>query len=246
MGAALVIGAGCATPAQGCGRVLGLSPMRAIGRISYSWYLWHWPVLVLAPLLIGHPLGLAARLAAALVSGGLAVLTLRFIENPLRFAAPVRRSPGRSLALGGAATAVAVCVGLALLVVVPTPVGRGAPAAALNVIAAPVPTGSDMAAYDAAVQHAFAQVQAAVAASVDLKAVPSNLSPPFADAAAEHNGLYGQWLHAQRLASHTARVRDGRYCFDDDGGRGRRFACRDVESSVPAGSPSSGTGGWRC
>ena len=110
--------------------MLGLSPMRAIGRISYSWYLWHWPVLVLAPLVMGHPLGLAARLAAALVSGGLAILTLRFIENPLRFAAPVRRSPGRSLALGGIATAVAVGVGLALLVVVPTPVGRGAPAAA--------------------------------------------------------------------------------------------------------------------
>ena len=190
VGAALVIGAGCAAPAQGCGRVLGLSPMRAIGRISYSWYLWHWPVLVLAPLVIGHPLGLAARLAAALISGGLAVLTLRFIENPLRFAAPVRRSPGRSLALGGAATAVAVGVGLALLVVVPTPVGRGAPAAALDVTAAPVPPGSTMGAYDAAVQHAFAQVQAAVAASTDLKAVPSNLNPPLADAAAEHNDLF--------------------------------------------------------
>ena len=92
VGAVLVIGAGCATPAQGCGRVLAVAPMRAIGRISYSWYLWHWPVLVLAPLLLGHPLGLAARLAAALISRGLAVLTLRFIENPLRFAAPVRRS----------------------------------------------------------------------------------------------------------------------------------------------------------
>ncbi|MFZ0717883.1 MAG: acyltransferase family protein [Mycobacterium sp.] len=190
VGAALVIGAGCATPAQGCSRVLGLSPMRAIGRISYSWYVWHWPVLVLAPLVIGHPLGLAARLAAALVSGVLAVLTLRFIENPLRFAAPVRRSPGRSLALGGIATAVAVGAGLALLVVVPTPVGRGAPAAAMNVTTAPVPTGSDIAAYDAAVQHAFAQVQAAVAASVDVKAVPSNLTPPLADAPAEHNDLF--------------------------------------------------------
>ncbi len=190
LGAALVIGAGCATPAQGCGRVLALSPMRAIGRISYSWYLWHWPVLVLAPLLIGHPLGLTARLAAALVSGGLAVLTLRFIENPLRFAAPVRRSPRASLALGGIATAVAVGVGAALLVVVPTPVGRGAPAAALTVTAAPVPAGSTMGAYDAAVQHAFAQVQAAVAASADLKAVPSNLNPPLADAAAEHNDMF--------------------------------------------------------
>ncbi|MGO9384248.1 MAG: acyltransferase family protein [Mycobacterium sp.] len=185
LGAALVIGAGCAAPSQGCGRVLAVSPMRAIGRVSYSWYLWHWPVLVLAPLLLGHPLGLAARLAAALVSGGLAVLTLRFIENPLRFAAPVRRSPLGSLALGGAATAIAVCVGVVLLAWVPLPVGRGAPAAAPTITASPPPTGSDIDAYDAAVQDAFAQVQAAVAASAELKAVPSNLNPPLAGAAAE-------------------------------------------------------------
>jgi peptidoglycan/LPS O-acetylase OafA/YrhL len=71
LGAALVIGAGCATPSQGCGRALGLPPMRAVGRVSYSWYLWHWPVLVLAPALLGHPLGLVGRLAAVLVSAGL-------------------------------------------------------------------------------------------------------------------------------------------------------------------------------
>jgi peptidoglycan/LPS O-acetylase OafA/YrhL len=185
LGAALVIGAGCAAASGGCGRVLAVSPMRAVGRVSYSWYLWHWPVLVLAPALLGHPLGLAGRLAAALVSGGLAVLTLRLIENPLRFAAALRRSPLGSLALGGVATVVAVCVGVALLVWVPLPVGRGAPAAALTVTAAPPPTGHNIDAYDAAVQHAFAQVQAAIAAAADLKAVPSNLDPPLADAAAE-------------------------------------------------------------
>ncbi len=190
VGALMVIGAGCATPDVGCGRFLGLSPMRAIGRISYSWYLWHWPVLVLAPALLGHPLGLPARVVAALISGGLAVLTLRLIENPLRFAAPIRRSPGRSLALGGIATVVAVVAGLTLLVVVPAPTGRGAPVAALSFTAAPVPAGSDMAAYQAAVQHAFAQVQVAVAASADLRAVPSNLNPSLADAAAEHKDMF--------------------------------------------------------
>jgi peptidoglycan/LPS O-acetylase OafA/YrhL len=185
LGTALVIGAGCAAPSQGCGRLLGLPPMRAIGRVSYSWYLWHWPVLLLAPPLLGHPLGLAGRLAAALVSGGLAVLTLRFIENPLRFAAPIRRSAWASLALGGAATAVAVCVGVVLLAWVPTPVGPGAPATPLTITAAAAPAGSNMDAYDAAVQHAFAQVQATVAASAELKAVPSNLDPALADTSAE-------------------------------------------------------------
>jgi peptidoglycan/LPS O-acetylase OafA/YrhL len=194
LGAALVIGAGCAAPTQGCGGVLALSPMRAIGRVSYSWYLWHWPVLLLASASPSHPLGLAGRLAAALVSGGLAVITLRFIENPLRFAASLRRSPRRSLALGAAATAVAVCVGVVLLVSLPTPVGRGAsaavPAPALTISATPAPAGSDKHAYDAAVQHVFAQVQAAVAASADVKAVPSNLNPPLADAAAEFKAVF--------------------------------------------------------
>ena len=185
LGTALVIGAGCATPTQGCGRVLALAPMRETGRLSYSWYLWHWPVLVLIPALLGHPLGLAGRLAAVLFSGVLGMLTLRFIENPLRFAAPLRRSPLASLAVGATATAIAACVGVALLFWVPAPVGHGAPAAPLTITAAPFPMGDNMDAYDAAVQQGFAQVQAAVAASAGLKAVPSNLNPPLAGVAAE-------------------------------------------------------------
>lgn len=190
LGTALVIGAGCATPSEGCGRVLGMSPMCAIGRVSYSWYLWHWPVLLLAPPLLRQPLGLPGRLAAVLVSGGLAALTLRLIENPLRFAAPVRRSSLASLALGGAATAVAVCAGVALLVAMPIPVGAGPPATPLTVTATPPPTGSSIDAYDAMVRQAFAQVQTAVAASAGLKAVPSNLDPPLADAAAELKAIF--------------------------------------------------------
>jgi peptidoglycan/LPS O-acetylase OafA/YrhL len=191
LGTALVIGAGCATPSQGCGRILALSPMRAIGRLSYSWYLWHWPVLVFAPVLVGHPLGLVGRVVAAvLVSGALGMLTLRFLENPLRYAAPLRRSPRASLAVGGVASAVAACLGAVLLVWVssipmPIPVGRGAQAAALTITPVPSPTGDNVGAYDAAMQNVFAQVQAAVAASADLKAVPSNLSPSLADATAE-------------------------------------------------------------
>ncbi|ORV83870.1 acyltransferase [Mycobacterium interjectum] len=190
LGAALVIGAGCAAPSQGCGRALAVGPMRAIGRVSYSWYLWHWPVVVLAAPLLGHPLGLAGRLAAVLVSGVLAALTLRFIENPLRFADPIRRSALASLAVGGAATAIAVAVGVALLASIPVPVGRGPAAAALSITATPPPAGSTINAYDAAVQEALAQVQAVVTASAELKDVPSNLNPPLAGAAAEYRAVF--------------------------------------------------------
>ncbi|OBI82198.1 acyltransferase [Mycobacterium sp. 1245805.9] len=191
LGTALVLGAGCSTPNRGAGRVLGWSPMRAIGRLSYSWYLWHWPVLVFAPIIVGHPLGLVGRfVAAVVVSGGLGWLTLRFIENPLRYAAVLRKSPAKSLAVGGFATSAAACVGVALLMWVsslpmPVAVAHGAQAAPLTITAGPVPTGTDLEAYDAAVQNVFAQVQAAVAASADLKAVPSNLKPSVGDAAGE-------------------------------------------------------------
>ena len=189
VGSALVIGAGCAVPERGCGRLLGQPPMRAIGRISYSWYLWHWPVLVLAPAMLGHPLGLGARLTAALLSAGLAWLTLRYLEDPLRFTPKIRNSAWRSLGLGAIATVIAVCVGFALLKIVPNPVGHGAAASPVAVTVAPVPAGSPMSAYDAAVQQAFAQVQSAVAASTTLQAVPANLIPPLSEAANEADDI---------------------------------------------------------
>ncbi len=164
--------------------------MQGIGRISYSWYLWHWPILVIVPAALGHSLGLSARLGAALASAGLAVLTLRLLENPLRFSAGIRSFPWRSLAVGGAATALAVGVGVTLLKVMPPPVGHGPPAKPLTFTAETVPAGANPAAYDAEVRDAVAQVHAAVAAASHLTAVPSNLSPPLADAPAEFNALF--------------------------------------------------------
>ncbi|QEN13256.1 acyltransferase family protein [Mycolicibacterium sp. ELW1] len=186
----MVIGAGCALPTRGAGRVLGWGPMRTIGRLSYSWYLWHWPVLVLVPIVLGHPLGLAGRVALVIASGLLGVLTFRYVETPLRYAARLQRSPKLSLALGGTFTALAACVGLVLLTVVQPPVGRGSPAAALTITTVPVPPGSSIAAYDAAIEQAFAQTQTAVAKSVDLQVVPSNLDPSLAGVATELQDIY--------------------------------------------------------
>jgi peptidoglycan/LPS O-acetylase OafA/YrhL len=201
MGTALVIGAGGAAGSDGPERLLSLRGMRAIGRVSYSWYLWHWPVLLLLPPLLGHSTGLPGRLAAVVVSAGLATLTLHLVENPGRFATSLRRSTGRSLAVGGAATAVAAGAGLLLLVVVPAPVGRGTAAAAPTIKITPPsdPANHSGDPYDAAVQNGFAQAQAAVTASAGLMAVPSNMDPPLADAPADKprvflNGCVRSWL----------------------------------------------------
>jgi peptidoglycan/LPS O-acetylase OafA/YrhL len=190
LGTALVLGAGCALPSLGCGRVLAWSPMRAIGRLSYSWYLWHWPFLVLAPAVLGHPLGLAGRLAMVLLSGGAGVLTLRFLENPLRYAPSLRRSPLRSIAVGGLATAVAACVGVAILERIPNSVGHGARLATMTINAMPRPEGDSIEAYDTEIKQLFAQVQTALNASEGLKSVPSNLTPSLADTPGEKNALW--------------------------------------------------------
>ncbi|WP_156663070.1 acyltransferase, partial [Mycobacterium sp. 1274761.0] len=129
LGTVLVIGAGCATPDLGVGRFLSKPAMRSVGRLSYSWYLWHWPVLLLAPFVFGAALGLAARLAMIMVSFGLAILTLHLVENPARFVPALTSSANRSLAVGGGLTGAAVGACLVLLLVTPVPHGHGVAAA---------------------------------------------------------------------------------------------------------------------
>ncbi len=187
LGAALVIGAGCTATDSGAGLWLSAAWLRAIGRVSYSWYLWHWPVLLFAPVLVGHSLGLLGRVAALALSGGLAVLTMRHIEKPGRYAASLRGSSARSLAMGGAVTAVAVSVAMVMLATLAAPTGRGAPVT-------PLPNTSDA---QAASTDPVEVIRAAVAASVGMRAVPSNLSPPLAAAATKPamfvNGCVRSW-----------------------------------------------------
>src|SRR5205807_605679 len=58
-GAALLIAAGLGQQARlALGRVLSIAPLRYIGDRSYAFYLWHWPVLVLAAERAGHRLSL--------------------------------------------------------------------------------------------------------------------------------------------------------------------------------------------
>jgi peptidoglycan/LPS O-acetylase OafA/YrhL len=53
---AVLIAAGCANPKTLVGRGLSIRPMQWLGARSYSLYLWHWPVLIIAVEYAGHEL----------------------------------------------------------------------------------------------------------------------------------------------------------------------------------------------
>jgi hypothetical protein len=69
--------------------------------ISYPLYLWHWPLLTFLRMARLEPPSLALRVAAVGASIGLAWLTYRWIELPIRSARPRRVAPGLSAALAG-------------------------------------------------------------------------------------------------------------------------------------------------
>jgi len=88
------------------GTVLSLPPMRFLGRISYSLYLWHWPILVLPAVAVGHALPGVQRVALALVSIAVAAASQRWVEDPIRHGRVVGLVTRRSLALAGVASLV--------------------------------------------------------------------------------------------------------------------------------------------
>lgn len=107
VGSALIIFAG---PDSLVGKLLSVRPFVWIGRLSYSLYLWHWPVIVFAEiglLLVKTPVLIAAEL---LLSVGLAAASLKWIETPFRLH---RSRWATSTVLGCAGIAMAAAVALA-------------------------------------------------------------------------------------------------------------------------------------
>nr|WP_301539746.1 acyltransferase family protein [Nocardioides sp. zg-DK7169] len=85
-------------------RALSIRPLQWLGDLSYSWYLWHWPVLVILPYAVGDgswPWRVLAVALSLLAAWGSYVL----VEQPLRRARLLVVRPWRSIAFGGALVA---------------------------------------------------------------------------------------------------------------------------------------------
>ncbi len=92
-------------------RALCMAPLVFIGRVSYSWYLWHWPMLSFLHIVYGDAPPGPVALAAIAVSFVLAIVSYRIIEQPFRRS---RRAAVPLLVRYAAATALAAAVSAAL------------------------------------------------------------------------------------------------------------------------------------
>ena len=96
IGAALILAAGAGGADHRVGRLLSAAPLQWLGRVSYSWYLWHWPVLILGATVTfgGHSVHPALLVLFSLV---LALASYRWVESPLRRSKLIGASPLASL-----------------------------------------------------------------------------------------------------------------------------------------------------
>ncbi|TIT68103.1 MAG: acyltransferase [Mesorhizobium sp.] len=87
--------------------LLASAPLRSTGKISYSLYLWHWPILVFFRHYAGTEMPTAAEASVLVAVAGLAAyFSWRFVEEPVR---RLRAPPSRAFAAGVAAAAT-VCL----------------------------------------------------------------------------------------------------------------------------------------
>jgi peptidoglycan/LPS O-acetylase OafA/YrhL len=138
VGTAAVILAGSSVCSRARGApasLLSLPPVRYVGRISYSWYLWHWPALIFAAIIWG-PLSVAAGIAVVAASWIPTAATHRWIEDPVRLSKVLALRPNRALAIGLGCMAIGASAGLLLTDLQPTfrtaPLGDVRGAAALS------------------------------------------------------------------------------------------------------------------
>ncbi len=127
-------------------RLLTAAPLRLLGKISYSLYLWHWPLLVLPLLFLERALTGVEIVVAVAAAIGISWVSWRFVEQPFRYSDRSRRATSWSAIRAGVAGILSVALftqGLAaalpstVVAVQPTPSPSGSPTASDGPIALP-------------------------------------------------------------------------------------------------------------
>ena len=110
VGTSLIILTGGTDKSTLTSQLLSAKPLVFIGLISYSLYLWHWPLLVFSKIAVVQalgPLSIGGRFLLTLIAIAVAAFSWRFVETPFRVG--IRQRKGVVLAGG------AICIGMTVL-----------------------------------------------------------------------------------------------------------------------------------
>lgn len=107
--------------------ILSARPLRYLGQLSFSVYLWHWPVLVVLEERYGY-FSVPSKMALTAAVLAVSAATYHLLENPIRHSAGLRLSASRSLLVLPAALAVSVALPVGALLHAPGSAGSGTPA----------------------------------------------------------------------------------------------------------------------
>ncbi|WP_177319700.1 acyltransferase family protein [Actinoplanes philippinensis] len=187
LGAAAIIAGGCSAPAGGAVTVLRTWPFQQLGKYSYSWYLWHWPVLMVVPHMLDVEPNVPLNLGLAAGALVLAIGSYHVIENPARNQAWVKAKSRRGLAAGLALSCFAALFAQ-VGAMKPPQLAKGAPAV-------------DTAAAVAAADDPEAELQRIIAASLATGKLPSNTAPRVQSAGKDTPAYYATGCHLDYLDS---------------------------------------------
>ncbi|MEV5384459.1 acyltransferase family protein [Streptomyces sp. NPDC052721] len=186
LGAALVIADGGRAKPSAVSRLLSLSPAMWVGDVSYGWYLWHWPVLMIGPAALRRPADPQLSVALCLAALLLAWVTLHLVENPLRFG-PLRRRPTHAVILGLGLSSVVVSVSL---------VAASFPPSISTTVRAPMLDEVLTRAQDP-------QARLAELLGTSAPGLPRNLSPSLPDIKRQRSAVYRDNCHVDYTATRS-------------------------------------------
>lgn len=133
LGASMIIAGGCANPHFGAEKLLDNPVFDFIGKVSYGWYLWHWPLLILWTDIIDWEFGYSDRFRVAVLSFLCAIAMHFIVEKRFRDNVKLVVRPWRGILTGGTLTATsAVAMVVALQAPLNLSIGTAGTAAALT------------------------------------------------------------------------------------------------------------------
>jgi peptidoglycan/LPS O-acetylase OafA/YrhL len=180
LGTMAVIAAGSPPGRNPVSTMLGTGPFQFFGRISYSLYLWHWPVLILAPLALDVEPTLRLNLVLLAATIGIAQLSYMYVEAPARNWKPLKRN-AVGIAAGLACAVLSAALVLTLTQVLSKTAGTGG-AADLDAVE-PIAGGTDF--------------EAALLEGLETDTVPDDLAPPLADMEEDRPAIYADGCHLE-------------------------------------------------